>query len=486
MIYLEKTAATPLYLQLYQEIRKEILSGAISMGSTLPSIRKLSKDLAVSKNTVISAYDQLLAEGYIKSRRGSGFEVESFPEMLPSDNIAAITKDPVIPKKVQTKEPPSPVCPYDFQYGNLPPGSFPLNAWRKTTMQIMNGTSDLFAAYPGLLEAFHSGLSSYPDIQGVMVLRTELCSYLRKTRGVVCRPEQIVMASGLQNALRILCRVLPKENQAIGFENPGYPGARIVFEQAGFPILPIASDSNEAFLKDISDLNPGTIYVTPSHQFPLGTVMPIGVRMELIRWASDHGKYIIEDDYDSEYRYRTMPIPSLSSIDTTGRVIYVGTFSKALSPSLRLSYFVLPEELLIKYQEAMEGCYSSMSYLDQMVLAAFFQNGEWERCLHRMRRERENCHDALISALNTTFGSKIEIIDGSAGLHILARFPSELSQEVLLQKAESQGVRLYPITSCFIPPKNPPKNLFLIGFSGLQEDVIIEGIRRLGIAWKSA
>lgn len=471
MIYLDTNKKMPLYEQIYESIKNDIYNGTLSPGSTLCSIRELSRQLCVSKNTVENAYQQLLAEGYVSSKTGSGYTVEDIQGyILPVSHNFSNKKGTGKKRIAEIKKSSIPIQ-YDFQYGNISQHSFPEKMWRKYVLQLLS--SDTL-----------NEITMYGDQRGDLFLRKELKKYLKMSRGISCEADQIIITSGLQNALDIICKILPDSNRIIGFEEPGYNGARIVFEQNNFPLIPLDIFSDSYTASSLNELNVQTVYITPSHQFPFGTVISIKKRFEILAWANIARGYIIEDDYDSELRYHSKPIPSLYSIDESERVIYIGTFSKALSPALRINYIVLPWLLVSEYEKKFSGFYSTVPFLEQRVLAEFILDGGWEKHLRKICKINQIKHDCVISALNKFFGEKVTILGKNAGLHILIKYTSDRSQEELLNLARDKGILLYSISDCYMDKKSTPEDVFLLGFARMNEDDIYAGIKMLAEAWR--
>lgn len=471
MLHLDHTTETPLYLQLYRRIKQDILSGALPEGSRLSSTRALAKDLQAGRNTVENAYAQLTLEGYVTAKPGSGFVVNAmqndlFPGAVGAGcGITALTA----PAGGRT-----PSCRYDFHYGNLEPAAFPVKSWQKLSSAIL--------AEACLSDAEHPGVHAYGDPRGVMELRAELAAYLYRSRGVNCSPDQIVICGGLQPTLTTLVRLLPNIAAGAAMEDPGYTGARIVFECNGIPIFPIPVKEDGIDLAALEASPARAVIVTPSHQFPTGAVMPIQKRMELLQWAANGRNVIIEDDYDSEFRYNGRPVPSLQSIDRHGRTVYLGTFSKALSPGLRIGYMVLPEWLLQSFM-AIYGKYKNpVSLLEQRTLARFMAEGHWEKHCRKMCNAAKKKHDLLLASVAAHFKDAARIHGHNAGLHILLEFQGNEREEPLIQKAAGRGVRVYPASQFWLG-KKPSGCTLLLGYGMIARDAIPEGIARLHKAW---
>ncbi|MEJ8305118.1 PLP-dependent aminotransferase family protein [Saccharibacillus sacchari] len=469
----------PIYEQLYTYLKIEIRAGRISSGSKLPSQRRLAGHLHVSRNTVDAAYQQLLAEGYLHSEPRRGLFISELPEIEKAEIIrlnnaknvwdsddSALDVGAVLESE-PAKAANGLLC--DFRYGDVDTQHFPYRLWRQFLMKSLSPE--------------HSRLLQYGDQQGEIELRQQIAEYLYQSRGVRCLPEQIVIGAGTQWLTDLLCRVIGRET-VYGIEEPGYPRIRKIFEDCGRS--PVAARLDESGIR-IDELAQGgvqVVYVTPSHQFPTGTVMSVSRRLELIEWARAAGGTIIEDDYDSEFRYEGRPIPSLHSLDTHGNTVYVGTFSKSLMPSVRIGYLVLPDKLTNAYHTRGQHYKQTTSRLDQYTLALFMQSGEWARHLNRMRNLYKKRYLALLTSIRTYMDPKVRIIGAASGLHLLLQPNNGMTEQELIFAAEQSGVRVYPVADCYIDPPDASKQAqVLLGYAGLNEAAIEEGVKTLSAAW---
>ncbi|TWM24829.1 HTH-type transcriptional regulatory protein GabR [Bacillus paralicheniformis] len=462
---LNKQLKTPLYIQLYEYIKKEIETGGIPTGALLPPIRYLCEHLHLSKNTVESAYQQLTAEGYTESRPRIGIKV------LPLEK----TLIPPGQLKIHTNREPketgqATAATYDFKYGDIDLSHFPFKTWRRCLQNAMDsGDHEL------LLYGHH---------KGDFGLRTELAKYLFQARGVRCAPEQIVICSGTQYAVGLLCQLLSMNGRLVAAENPGYDGVRSVFLNHGCDIQPIGLETDGVNLSQLAATGAKLVYITPSHQFPYGMVLPIQKRLKLLEWASRENAYIIEDDYDSEFRYQGRPIPSLKALDKKENVIYLGTFSKSFLPGARLSYIVLPSKLADEFQEKLGRYSQSASPIIQKAMFLFMKEGFFERHIRKMKKVYQEKHKTLISAIKTHFGNEVEIIGEKAGLHILMKTGRDA--QVLIHQAKKLGVKVYPVSDFWLEPHESSSSIVMAGFGGLSAVEIEEGISRLRKAWLSS
>ncbi|MCX5882913.1 MAG: PLP-dependent aminotransferase family protein [Deltaproteobacteria bacterium] len=459
MFILDNNDQNPLYKQLYHQIREHVLSGKLPADFKLPSVRTLADELSTSRNTVENAYQELYAEGYIYSKPRSGYFVSAL------DQDAAPLSLPQKPRNCNRLPVPPQRCNYDFHPARLDPESFPAPLWRKLFMETLRESS--------------RQLVRYGDPQGEWGLRCFIQQYLERSRGVVCDPEQIVVCSGLQHSLDIISHLVKGSHPVVAVENPGYHLPRAVFRNHGFEIIPIPVGPSGLDV-DILKTSSSTIaYVTPSHQLPMGCVMPVSSRLKLIDWAESGGKLIIEDDYDSELRYLGKPIPSLQGLRPHGNIIYCGTFSKILSPALRVSYMVLPHALLAAYRKLFQDYFSSVSLLEQCTLAKFMEQGHWDRHVRRMRTLYKKKHDTLLRAVAHHFGDRAVIIGQGAGLHVVLQLPDNAPGEtVIINRALKKGIRLFPFTATHVTGE-PVSTMLMIGFGGMAAGKIESGIALL-------
>ncbi|MDO4296241.1 MAG: PLP-dependent aminotransferase family protein [bacterium] len=456
---------TPLYEQIYRYLKEEIRSKALLAGSRLPSTRTLAEHLKVSRSTTQMAYDQLLSEGYIEARPYRGYFVLDIKGML---ELKRETPAEFISMEEETKRD----CVVDFSPRGIDLESFPYGVWRKITKKILVDDKK---------ELFLSG-----NHQGEQTLREAIGSYLHMARGVQVHPEQIVLGAGNEYLLLLLWQILGGR-PVIGMENPTYRQAYRVFFALGCQVKPIAMDAKGIRVDLLEKEEVDVAYVMPSHQYPTGVVMPVGRRMELLRWAGEReGRYIIEDDYDSEFRYRGKPIPALQGSDQKERVIYIGTFSRSIAPAIRISYMVLPQPLLQRYREKYAFYASTVSRIDQNILYEFLVSGAYERHLNKMRATYKAKHDLLLAKLRP-LEVDFRILGEHAGVHILLRSRrerEEISEEELVERAAAAGVRVYGLSSFFIHARHnfyPPT--IVLGYANLSEEEIAEGVKRLKEAY---
>lgn len=462
MLYIDRTSRIPLYLQLYKQLLDQILSGKLPAGHLLPGSRAMAATLGVGRNTVDNAYSQLATEGYIRAEAGRGFRVLPLPKLLLDQARPPQHSFP----EAQVSSP----VRYDLFYGNLSNQDFPFSQWKKEMVAVLAD------------EKNHS-INDYPGHKGDPLLRAQLADYLFETRGVTCHPEQIVITSGLQGSLEILCKLLYPSAGVHAFEEPSYDKARIIFSLHGIQTCTMTLDEAGAMPTSLpKDQRVTSVYLTPSHQFPLGTLMPIQRRYEFLNWALEHEAYLIEDDYDSDYSYHTNPVPALQSIDTNGRVIYLGSFSKSLSPSMRMAYMVLPPALAQRYDRDMAAYNCMVPWLMQRTLAQFIANGHYHRLVRRLRTKFRKTHSILLKEI-PTISPDIQIVSQGYALKFLLAFPPSMSRTWLIERALEEGVRTYSPERFWQNPANCPHNLILLGFTGIDLEDIPPCIQRLKTAW---
>ena len=461
-IVIDQDRNNPIYLQVYEAIKLEIQAGRMTPGTKLPSKRKLAQHLQISQTTVETAYEQLMAEGYVDSFPRKGI----FVKELNSDLFSVTNKIPF--RENDTVQPQKEKVQYDFSHGGIALEAFPYSIWRKLSVQSL---------YEEESSLFLNG-----ERNGEAGLREELASYLYQSRGVICTPNQIVLGAGTQFLIGLLTMMIGKD-AIYSMEEPGFHRTRQVFKDQGVKLIPILLDQDGMDIKKLSESKAKVTYVTPSHQFPIGMVMPIKRRMELIHWAVENNGFIIEDDYDGEFRYKGKPIPSLQGLDSNGKVIYLGTFSKSLIPSIRISYMVLPVSLLEVYHRHFTIYKQTVSRIHQHTLWHFMKNGHWERHLNRMRTVYRKKQEVLVLMIKKLLGKRVSMIGEEAGLHVLLRVNNQMTETELIERAAKFGVKVYPTSIYYEEQKAEKETVILLGFGGLSEAEIQEGIRLLAKAW---
>lgn len=464
---INKSSETPIYQQIYRSIRNDIVHGNLAADDKVTSVRKLADELGVARNTVSAAYRQLCTEGYIQSRRGSGYTVRAIESQAASLEIPSsqnaddnLLLDPV--KEHFT---------YDFCYGDLDSDIFPIETWRRLCADVL---SDKNAAK----------LAAYGGMRGERGLRTQIARYLARKRSVECRPEQIVVTSGTQQSIALVIELFGGSLDKAAMDDPGYDAAHVVFRNAGIELEGLRCDAGQsAYLEDLEKSHARLIYTTPAHQFPLGWCMAQDTRARLLAHAAKEDAYILEDDYDSSYRYASKPVPALQSMDRQQRVIYLGTFSKVISPAIRISFVVLPLSLLPAYERNFQTTRSTVSRIEQLTLQRFMETGNFDRQLHRAELAYRKRYQALIEALDNAFDERVKVFEDAAGLFLLLAVDNGLDQEDLIAAASKRDVRVYPTSRFWLNPAAAPDNLVLLGFSAASIETIQKGTTLLKHAW---
>ena len=375
---------------------------------------------------------------------------------------------PVKPERIVEPEPNT--YRYDFTPNGIDLKHFPFAAWQKLNREVLQqDESDLFLL---------------GEASGEWELREVISSYLHQARGVHVQPEQVIVGAGNDYLLMLLSRILGMDHK-IAMESPTYRHAWDVFQKLGYDCRTVSMDKFGMNVEKLKESGADIAYVMPSHQYPLGIVMPIKRRQELLRWAEEQeGRWILEDDYDSEFRYASRPIPALRELDREGRVIYVNTFSKSLAPGLRIGYLVLPDALMARYRERFSLYAATVSSFDQFTLAAFMHSGGFERHISRSRKVYQARRDALMAAIDREFTElPHEISRSEAGLHLLLHMRNGMLERELVERAKAAGVRVYALSAYYMPPVRPPRATLVLGYAGMTGEQIDEAAARLRRAW---
>ena len=421
---LDPASAVPLYEQLYRSLAAEMRAGTLTAGTRMPGKRRLAAELSVSVNTVDTAYQMLAAEGYLTARERSGFTVQEYLA-LPQG-----TQPPTAPSAPAAVPPADAVPPvqFDLSTRGVDPGLFPFRTWARLQKELLYSSPQLL---------------THGDAQGDVELRQALADYLEEYRGVRCTAEQVVVGAGMEYLLSLLAPLLPGKTAV---ENPGYQRAKQVLENNGVACCCLPVDADGLSVEALSGSDAAVCYVTPSHQFPTGVTMPAGRRTELLHWASrcPGQRYIIEDDYDSEFRFDTRPLPSVQGMGgADGPVVYLSTCSRSLAPSIRIAYMVLPEHLLPAWRKKYRLYSGTVSRFEQQTLARFITGGYFTRHLARERVAYKARRDALTKALREAFApEELHLTGLHTGLHLLAELRDPPPDDALRAAAEAEGVRL--------------------------------------------
>jgi GntR family transcriptional regulator / MocR family aminotransferase len=480
-IALDRSSTRALHRQLYDQLREAILSGRLSAGARLPSTREMAEELSLARNTVLNAFDQLYAEGYLVTRVGDGTYVSrELPDNLlrvkrvsavrqnPQQNGRRISKWGTAVTSISVspgyyRGPPRP-----FRTGTPALDAFPYKLWGRLLAQRWKQSG--------------RAIIPYDDSSGYIPLRKAIASHLSTTRGVQCVPEQVIITFGSQHALEIIARVILEPGESAWIEDPGFLGARAALTAAGAQLIPVPIDNEglniQLGIERCGD--PRLVYVTPSHQYPLGTTLSLGRRFELLRVASKAGAWIVEDDYDSEFRYVGQPLAALQGLDTEQRVIYVGTFSKVLFPSARIGYIIAPRDLIdgLVHARSVGGVQSQS--LDQAVLADFISEGHFARHIRRMRKLYAERQQVLLKAARSELVGLLDIKPSDAGMHLIGWLPEGVNDQAASRAAFDHGVEVTPLSAyCIKPPK---RGALRLGYTGYTSREVWAATRRLATA----
>lgn len=461
----------PLFRQVYLGLRRAILSGAFSAGDRLPSTRDLAEQLGISRTVVLLAYGHLLAEGFVAGRGGSGTYVSeglagSVPERekrsakLRLSRFGSAAADAMA--SVDSPKRRSPVLRYDLAYGRSDIETFPFAMWRRILLRH---------ARKAAVREF-----DYGPAVGSLALREAICAHLRRSRAVVCGPSEVIIVNGSQQALDLVTRVLIERSDHVAIEDPHYNGTREALRAAGARLQPVPVDRdglNPAQLPEHASL----VFVTPSHQFPTGAILPLVRRLALLEWARRKNSVIVEDDYDGEFHYEGRPLESLQGLDTEGRIVYIGTFSRTVFPALRIGYLIVPKSLAPAFTATKWLNDLHSATLEQETLAEFITSGMYERHLRRLRRRNAARRETLLDAIRKHLGERVEMTGDGSGAHVVLWPRKRVSEDTVIAQAASRGVGIYGISHCFL--RRPSRTGFMLGYSSMNEREIREGIRLL-------
>ncbi|MDQ0269346.1 MocR-like pyridoxine biosynthesis transcription factor PdxR [Cytobacillus purgationiresistens] len=456
---LNRNSSVPLYEQLYLYIKKEITQGRLVYGTKLPSKRKLANFLEISQNTVETSYDQLTAEGYVEVIARKGYYVQTYEDL---EYIASTDQSVKVDQQNYDD------IRYNFHPSHIDTVNFPFEKWRKYFKNTMD-------------RANHK-LLLLGDNQGEYDFRCEIAHYLYHSRGVRCTPDQIIIGAGVETLLQQLV-LLWGEKTVYGVEDPGYHLMLQILKNYPNKVFPLDVDEEGVDVEEITNSNIDVVYATPSHHFPYGTVLSINRRQKLLNWANDdENRFIIEDDYDSEFRYNGKTIPSLQSMDFGEKVIYLGAFSKSLMPSVRISYMVLPTTLMDIYRNKLSFYHSTVSRIDQKVLTEFMKQGDFEKHLNRMRKVYRRKLDRVLGLIKP-YEDELSIIGERSGLHIVLVVKNGMDETTLVQKALNARLKIYPLSGYSIEVNHELPPRILLGFAGIPEEELEIAIMTLLSAW---
>ena len=464
--------------QIYEALRDQIMSLVYGTDGLLPSSRALADEMGVARSTVTIAYEQLAAEGFIETRHGARPRVAR--AVVERGRMHATSRPSTRKVRLSAfgerlrQDPPRWTAPprglvANFRYGELSPSDFPVLAWKKAVTAAMARKPERLA---------------YDDPCGSLRLRTALQGYLWRSRSVRCEVDQIVVVNGSQQGLDICARLLLDAGDRFVMEDPGYQMAWHTFAATGAVAVPIEVDAEGLQTERLDGIAARLAYVTPSHQYPLGGVMPIGRRHQLLAWARKNDAFVIEDDYDSEYRYDTKPIPPLHALEGSDNVIYLGTVSKTLSPTLRIGFLVVPPALRSLFAAAKQIMDRHTPLIEQEALAAMLESGAYDSHVRRVRRRNAERQQALLDALRRRFGDRVRIEGTAAGLHVVAWFDHlpQKHEDVLVKTARAKGVGIYPVSALFVGSRTRKSVGLVMGYSALEAAQIERGCKLLAQA----
>jgi GntR family transcriptional regulator/MocR family aminotransferase len=434
----------PLYIYLYNCIKNDIENGVIKLNEKLPSKRNLAEHLKISIMTVQNAYAQLLSEGYIYSHEKSGYFVSEIEKA-----IASSPKNKVI-------EPDEDIPEYliDFCENSINIENFPFSVWSRQMREVLcEQDSDLLRKMPNA---------------GVMKLRKAIVDFLYHFRGIVVSPDQIIIGAGTEYLYGLLIKLLGK-NKIYAVEDPGYKRISEIYKGENIICRHISLDKYGISINELSNSDADIVHISPSHHFPTGIVMPVKRRQELLKWANeDINRFIIEDDYDSEFRFTGKAVPTLQSIDINEKVIYINTFSKTISPAIRISYMVLPYTLIKKYKEELSYYSCTVSSFEQYTLAKFIENGYFERHINRMRKAYKLKRDFIIKTIKSSpLGNKVEILEENSGLHFIIKLDTGMSDEEIVSAAKANGINISCLSQYCCQQDNIKNSMVIINYSGI-------------------
>ncbi len=471
VLSIDRLDRLPLHHQICEGFRAAILRGDLQPGQQVPSSRHLAEDLEVSRSPVLDAYERLISEGYFESQVGSGtFVSASLPAQPPHGKRSRSTT--VGSRCLSRRSSLLPRCetvPWRHGWGPFAVhqsalDQFPFAAWSKLLAE--HGRRSC-------LRAIH-----HNDPMGLDRFRDAICSYLRAARAVECDPSQIMIVSGSQQALEITARVLLDPGDPVWIEEPGYQLVQSVLLGAGCQVVPVPVDDEGINVSAGLDLLPKAraAFVTPSHQYPLGVTMSASRRLRLLAWARDTEAWVVEDDYDGAYRYDAPSVPSLQGIDSDARVIYIGTFSRVISPSLRVSYIVIPPDLIERFVAVRFSLSIFPSCLFQEVLTDFIRGGRFARHIRHMRALYKERRTALVESVQNTCGDLLEIHGAGAGMHLTVTLPSGFNDAEVASQAAKYGLCLWPLSPCYV---NKPRHGFVLGFAATPADQMAAAVHQL-------
>lgn len=470
---------TPAYRWLYTALRTEILEGRLRPGARLPGTRDLASQYGLSRGTIVTAFEQLKAEGYVDGTVGSGTYVS---KVLP-DDLLEVRRGAGGPPQPQPR-PPQSVSAFGRRVHPFPTIEIrPIRAFRPNLPALDLFPTTLWAQITARrLRRVSARLLLGCEPMGYGPLRQAVADYLSTSRGVQCAPEQVAIVGGAQAALDLVARLLLDPGDRVCLEDPGYVGADLVFEAVGAQISPVPLDDEGMELREPALRGARLIYVTPAHQFPLGVTMSLPRRLALLEWARTSGALIYEDDYDSEFRYAGRPVPALQGLDRHGLVLFAGTFSKVLFPSLRLAYLVIPPGLVDRFAATLSVTSRFAPVLEQAVLCDFITEGHFGRHLRRMREVYAERLSVLLETARERLAGLLEISTVEAGLQTVGWLDGRIDGEAAAEAAAARGVEVTPLSRYYRRP--PAREGLQLGFAAVDANELRRGVRELAVALK--
>lgn len=467
MLSLDRTSDTPLYEQLYAQLRDGVVDGTYPVGARLPSIRALTTELRCSRNTVETSYRMLVAEGFAEAKRGSGYVAADISRGAMRHPAPAEANA----ESERTGAATGGAIRYDFTYRDHEPGTFPASTWKSLTADVL---LDPAAADP----------DAYSDPAGEADLRDRIARMLSSRRGIQCDPGQIVVQNGTQQSMLSTLALFDPAHDRIAMEDPGYDAVRAVFDELGFTSVPCPTWKDEdTFLRAVRNSGARLAFVTPSSQFPTTRMMSERLREGLVAWAHETDGYLLEDDFCWEFCHDAPQTPAIFAIDRGQRTIYLGTFSKSLSPALRVSYIVLPPRLAQHWRATNESTHPAVAALLQNVLARYLGDPRSARNLRKLQTRSREKHAALVRAIRETMGDAVGVVDHGTGLHVLVCVRDGRSEDDLAAAALERGVRVYKTGKYFAGNDRPLGACLLVGHSAISLEDIEPGIQELARAW---
>jgi len=483
-IELDQYSNIPLQTQIFESLRKQVLTNRLKSGASMPSTRVLSEQLGVSRNTILIVYERLIAEGYLYTDKTTGTFVNP---NLPEDSLTLFNAEKTPKREINITRafrnkhsiafkgrghklfnPYRSQLEIDFWVGRPDPEAFPAKVWNKFIIKNLAKSK--------------SKMTEYPDPCGIKSLRRAISEHIQLARGITTNSQNVIITNGIQQGLNLVARLLIKPGDEVMIESPCYQGAAFVFESYGAKLTPVKVDKDGLDVSKLPNKQTSLIYVTPSHQYPLGYTMTLERRIKLLEWARNTGTYIIEDDYDSDFRHHGSPLTAVAGQDDCNSVIYMGTFSKSIGAALRLGYIVIPDELLKPIEVVKTLMDNGHSWLDQAVMYDFLESGEYTKHLRRIRRAYLNRRNYLVEQLNQNFGD-VKLSGLAGGMHLTWHLSkSDLDANQMQEIAHSVGVGIYSLQTAAafsFNRKALEKHTLMLGYSSITEANIKEGITRI-------